>query len=576
MSNKLKTFSTYVLITLLLTAPPNAVAQLNLLPDGGFESLKRVPYNACYYKSYDTFNSYFNFWYSPTNGTPDLYSTKYIKNGILKSPYLDAIACNNEIWSYYFLKGNKLNLSPFEGTNFIGLGYYWVDSTISTTKNTFYKEYIQTPVSQVKLNHKYNISFKYSRRHPDIDYENYSPLGFYFSKNSVINYVPINKTTSDPSFSTFVYKPVPQLEFKDMKYYCDTYAIKRCWNTANSVFRSHGEYSYVTIGFFRDMHYFDSPNSTTIYTFFDDVTIIELPSIVGPDTICADNEVMYKTNFKHFTYWSRDYEGNDTLTKDSVIYIKGQDTVIRLYAWGENQSDSFFIFVLQKPKTLFNSSLNKCSNSPINLRYSSPSNFQFTWSNGSLDSEAIFLKPGNKWCTYKNSFGCIYSDSFTIKNLDTIKLIPVDTSICTKINQLNIHVPDADSCWLKPAVKSNFGCDFELGEFDGLLRAKKENGCISETRIKVIEKCEPFCLIPNSLTPNGDGLNDDLQLVVRGFQSIEISIYNRWGQKVFETKNPAQFWKPDYKDMNGVYIIKITAHSVDKAFNYRSTIEILR
>jgi gliding motility-associated-like protein len=47
-----------------------------------------------------------------------------------------------------------------------------------------------------------------------------------------------------------------------------------------------------------------------------------------------------------------------------------------------------------------------------------------------------------------------------------------------------------------------------------------------------------FILIPNIITPNRDGLNDLFQL---NFPVIKTEIYNRWGQKLFESKNDA-FW----------------------------------
>lgn len=45
-------------------------------------------------------------------------------------------------------------------------------------------------------------------------------------------------------------------------------------------------------------------------------------------------------------------------------------------------------------------------------------------------------------------------------------------------------------------------------------------------------------VIPNIISPNGDGINDLFQL---NFPVLKTEIYNRWGQKLFESKNDA-FW----------------------------------
>lgn len=52
----------------------------------------------------------------------------------------------------------------------------------------------------------------------------------------------------------------------------------------------------------------------------------------------------------------------------------------------------------------------------------------------------------------------------------------------------------------------------------------------------------PFIYVPNAFTPNGDGQNDEL--LVRGVNITELylAVYDRWGEKVFETENQAIGW----------------------------------
>ncbi|MGB1247862.1 MAG: gliding motility-associated C-terminal domain-containing protein, partial [Chitinophagales bacterium] len=54
----------------------------------------------------------------------------------------------------------------------------------------------------------------------------------------------------------------------------------------------------------------------------------------------------------------------------------------------------------------------------------------------------------------------------------------------------------------------------------------------------------PFYDLPNVFTPNGDGANDFYTPFDgwRFVERIEMEIYNRWGNKVFETQNPAINW----------------------------------
>jgi gliding motility-associated-like protein len=69
-------------------------------------------------------------------------------------------------------------------------------------------------------------------------------------------------------------------------------------------------------------------------------------------------------------------------------------------------------------------------------------------------------------------------------------------------------------------------------------------------------------LMPTAFTPNNDGLNDCYGIKFWGtILDLEFSIYNRWGERIFFTKNPTDCWDGRYKgipqDPNVfVYMIK--------------------
>ena len=48
--------------------------------------------------------------------------------------------------------------------------------------------------------------------------------------------------------------------------------------------------------------------------------------------------------------------------------------------------------------------------------------------------------------------------------------------------------------------------------------------------------------VPNTFTPNGDGLNDSFGVIGEAIKDFSMVIYNRWGQKVFETENANNKW----------------------------------
>ncbi|MCA6362649.1 MAG: gliding motility-associated C-terminal domain-containing protein [Bacteroidetes bacterium] len=48
--------------------------------------------------------------------------------------------------------------------------------------------------------------------------------------------------------------------------------------------------------------------------------------------------------------------------------------------------------------------------------------------------------------------------------------------------------------------------------------------------------------IPNTITPNGDNLNDLFTAYSAGFSYFNLKIFNRWGEHIFETSDPATGW----------------------------------
>ena len=76
------------------------------------------------------------------------------------------------------------------------------------------------------------------------------------------------------------------------------------------------------------------------------------------------------------------------------------------------------------------------------------------------------------------------------------------------------------------------------------------NGCLgSDTvTVKVDFNMKALYLLPNSFTPNNDGLNDCFGIKYWGVvQELDFSIYNRYGEKVFHTNEAGICWDGRYK-----------------------------
>jgi len=79
------------------------------------------------------------------------------------------------------------------------------------------------------------------------------------------------------------------------------------------------------------------------------------------------------------------------------------------------------------------------------------------------------------------------------------------------------------------------------------LEAKNEFGCLSQVCKFVDAEIYPAIDVPTGFSPNGDNSNDILYVRGAAVETLNFRVYNRWGEKVFETDDITQGWDGNYK-----------------------------
>jgi gliding motility-associated-like protein len=108
-------------------------------------------------------------------------------------------------------------------------------------------------------------------------------------------------------------------------------------------------------------------------------------------------------------------------------------------------------------------------------------------------------------------------------------------------------------------------------------------GCFGEDSIAVnvsADLAKNGIQIPNAFTPNSDGLNDCFGVKFLGaISNLKLSVYDRWGNRVFYTTNPNQCWDGRYKDKqlaSGVFIYQVSATTLCGNITKKGTVTLIR
>lgn len=153
------------------------------------------------------------------------------------------------------------------------------------------------------------------------------------------------------------------------------------------------------------------------------------------------------------------------------------------------------------------------------------------------------------------------------------------TGTCKKASDLNMFkIYYSENIGSSPSLletlhSSAFNYDHVLREYiTGCyqISAIDSSGNESSLSNRVCIKNCPNYSLPNSFTPNADGANDlFIPMINRFIESVNFKVFNRWGQKVFETNDPNINWNgtnmagKELADGSYYYVCEVFERKVD-------------
>ncbi len=128
----------------------------------------------------------------------------------------------------------------------------------------------------------------------------------------------------------------------------------------------------------------------------------------------------------------------------------------------------------------------------------------------------------------------------------------------------------------------------EKGNYTLVFTAADKNGCSDTDTLIIPVSLEPSSIenSQNVFSPNDDGINDAFKVTVKGMAEFRITIYNRWGEKVYGTTDEDEITETGWNGRMpiskllaspGVYFYVIKAKGKDgKEYKETGTVHLFR
>ncbi len=291
------------------------------------------------------------------------------------------------------------------------------------------------------------------------------------------------------------------------------------------------------------------PSAGALFPYAPDVTIIGATGYSNP------------SSGKLFEWYT--YSGSLVATSDSIVIICSEGRFDGYIAYdgfylGTNQPDNFLEVKTPDSVTLCGRGDASFSvQSAAGVSYQWQSGLGYTWDDVS-DGDGVsgantntLLVPNVTAALNKTQYRCrVTSSCCTALSTPALLLVAPLPKPALKINTdvsdicgstsiiLTTDSFYRDYLWNDNSKNQNLQVTHP-GTY--WIEVTDSNNCKGRDSIDILP-CEKFAA-PNAFTPNGDGINDVFKPTVYGnVANYTLTIYNRWGQMIFKSRDPGKGW----------------------------------
>lgn len=266
---------------------------------------------------------------------------------------------------------------------------------------------------------------------------------------------------------------------------------------------------------------------------------------IGRDTFYCGDTLTHKLEVLNRKF--DNYLWSDGSRVDSLIVTKPGTYWLEVEKNGCKKRDTITLSLEPLPMVDIGKDTIICG--PVNLILSSKFHSgNYLWNTGDTGVRIAVTQPGKYSLVISNAF-CKNKDSITIlnRNLFNVNLGPPLVEMCKNDTiRLRTGINDTlnfKTLWNTGETKSAIFIS-QSGTYVVKIWDKLCNFMATDSVLVKIYDGDGKLWVPNAFTPDNNGLNDIFKPVsdINSFNHYSFQIFDRWGEKLFETSDPNASW----------------------------------
>jgi gliding motility-associated-like protein len=307
------------------------------------------------------------------------------------------------------------------------------------------------------------------------------------------------------------------------------------------------------------------------------------------DTLCANTCITVTDNSTNATSWSWSFANGSPTSfsgqnPNQVCFSTQGLKTIKLVVSNSINSDSIEKTVYVHPPVLANAGVDTtiCRGQQIRLQGSGGQTY--SWFPTDFKNSSTLPNPRvnpdstiRYFLTAKDSNNCVGKDSVLISVIQPPTTITLDTTICDD-KTIMANAKNTGFSYLWSTGVTNQTTTLDTGRHFVVL----SNSCFTDTSYFIIKgkDCKPEFIVPTAFSPNGDGLNDVFTVHKDNIIQVKMTIFNRWGEMIFDEEGSSPGWDGTYKGASCptdhyIYLIELK-DITGKKYNGKGTVTLLR